>query len=125
MVPEPACARSRARMQGIGMDLRNTLTGWGTISKTFHWVIVALIIVQYTLAEIEHDMPLGLEKFRTLALHKSIGITILGLAVLRLLWRWMNPVPELPNTLKPYERFLAHATHFLLYVLLFAQPITG
>lgn len=107
------------------MQLQNTLTGWGTISKTFHWLIVGLIIVQYTLAEIAEDLPLGLEKFRTLALHKSFGITILTLAVLRLAWRWMNPTPELPNTLKPYERVLARFTHFALYLLLFAQPITG
>jgi cytochrome b561 len=125
MVPQPARVRSRALPQGIGMQLRNTLTGWGTLSKTFHWVIVALIIVQYTLAEIAEDLPLGMEKFRILALHKSFGITILGLAVLRLLWRWTNPTPELPNTLKPYEKFLARLTHFALYVLLFAQPITG
>lgn len=107
------------------MQLQNTLTGWGTISKTFHWLIVALILVQYTLAEVAEDMSLGLEKFRTLALHKSFGITILALAALRLLWRWMNPTPALPNTLKPYERVLARSTHFALYALLFAQPITG
>jgi cytochrome b561 len=55
----------------------------------------------------------------------NTGITILGLAVLRLLWRWMNPTPELPATLRPYERFLARAVHFGLYAFIFLQPITG
>ena len=60
-----------------------------------------------------------------LARHKSVGITILVLAVLRLAWRLMNPTPALPNTLKPYERLLAHVTHFALYMLLFVMPLTG
>jgi len=107
------------------MQVKNSSTQWGVVSKTLHWVIVVLIIVQYTLAEVADDLPLGLQKLTVLARHKSIGITILGLAILRLLWRWTNPTPELPNTLKPYERVLAKFTHFTLYVLLFAMPITG
>ncbi len=107
------------------MQIRNTTLGWGAVSKAFHWIIVALIITQYVLAKAAEDMPLGFEKFATLARHKSIGLTILMLAILRLLWRWMNPTPELPGTLKPYERVLARTSHFALYVLLFAQPITG
>jgi len=107
------------------MQVRNTAVRWGTVSKFLHWIIVLLIITQYVLAEVAEDLPLGLQKFETYARHKSIGITILGLAVLRLLWRWLNPTPELPGTLKPYERFLARVTHFGLYVFLFAQPLTG
>jgi cytochrome b561 len=107
------------------MQVRNTTLRWGALAQFFHWTIVVLIITQWVLATAAHDMPNGLEKFATLARHKSIGITILILALLRLLWRWMNPTPALPATLKPYERWLAHGTHFLLYALLFAQPITG
>ncbi len=107
------------------MQIRNTTIRWGALSKFFHWTIVVLVITQWVLAAAAHDLPNGLEKFTTLARHKSIGITILVLALLRLLWRWANPTPELPTTLKPYERWLAHGTHFALYALLFAQPITG
>jgi cytochrome b561 len=107
------------------MQIRNTTVRWGALTQFFHWTIVALILVQWVLAEAAEDMPLGMEKFATLARHKSIGITIFALALLRLLWRWMNPTPELPTTLKPYQRRLAHLTHYGLYVLLFAQPISG
>ena len=107
------------------MQIRNTTLRWGAVAQFFHWTIVVLIITQWVLAEAAEDMPLGAEKFATLARHKSIGITILILASLRLLWRWMNPKPELPGTLQPYQRWLAHATHYGLYVLLFAQPISG
>ena len=84
-----------------------------------------LLVVQVTLASLADDLPLGMKKLALLARHKSVGITILGLAVLRLLWRWMNPTPALPDTLKPYERVLATLTHAGLYIILFAMPLSG
>src|SRR5205085_10344839 len=60
-----------------------------------------------------------------LARHKSVGITILGLALIRLMWRGATPPPPLPDTLRPYERALARFTHAALYFLLFAMPLSG
>jgi len=107
------------------MAIRNTTRRWGAVAQLFHWVIVVLIVAQFTLATLFDDLPNGAKKLTLLARHKSIGITILALAVLRLLWRRANPTPELPGTLKPYERTLARLTHLLLYVLLFAVPLSG
>lgn len=107
------------------MTLRNSISRWGPVSQFLHWLIVVLIAVQVTLALIADDLPLGVKKLAMLARHKSVGITILILAILRLLWRWRNPTPALPNTLKPYERALAAFTHGALYFLLFAMPISG
>ena len=106
------------------MSLRNTTRRWGAVAQLLHWLIVALIIVQVTLASLADDAP-PLRRLSLLARHKSFGITILALAVVRLAWRWMNPTPELPDTLKPYQRALARFTHVMLYVLLFAQPLSG
>lgn len=107
------------------MTIRNTSGRWGAISQLLHWLIVALIAIQAAMGLTGLMLPLGIEKLAVLARHKSLGITILGLATLRLLWRWLNPTPPLPRNLKPYERFLAHFTHAALYVLLFAMPLTG
>jgi cytochrome b561 len=107
------------------MTIRNTTTHWGPVSQFLHWLIVVLLIVQVTLGTLADELPLGMKKLALLARHKSVGITILGLAVLRLLWRWMNPTPELPDNLKPYERVLANITHAGLYILLFAMPLSG
>ncbi|MEO8308361.1 MAG: cytochrome b/b6 domain-containing protein [Pseudomonadota bacterium] len=105
---------------------KNTPLRWGSVSKLFHWVIVALIITQFVLANMAEDLPLGMAKLATLARHKSVGITILALAVLRLLWRLYNRnSPPLPADLKPYQRGLAHLTHYGLYLLLFAMPLSG
>ena len=107
------------------MTLRNTPARWGAVSQFLHWLIVVLIIAQVILANIAEDLPIGMKKLAMYARHKSIGITILGLAVLRLLWRLGNPTPPLPTTLKSHERVLANLTHAGLYILLFAQPLTG
>jgi cytochrome b561 len=108
------------------MALRNTILRWGALAQLFHWTIVVLIIVQVTLAELADDLPNGVRKLTLLARHKSVGITILSLVILRLAWRWLNPQhPPLPEYLKPHERALAHFTHGALYVLLFAMPLSG
>jgi cytochrome b561/polyisoprenoid-binding protein YceI len=107
------------------MILRNTPRSWGAVSQLLHWLIVALIAIQATLGLLGLLLPIGVEKLAVLARHKSVGLTILGLATLRLLWRWLNPIPLLPRDLKPLERCLAHGTHAALYLLLFAMPLTG
>jgi cytochrome b561 len=107
------------------MTIRNTTVRWGAVAQLLHWTIVVLIVVQVILANIAVDLPLGVKKLAMFARHKSFGITILVLAVLRLAWRWANPTPSLPTTLKPYERALAGLTHSGLYILLFAMPLTG
>jgi cytochrome b561 len=107
------------------MGLRNTTTHWGWVAQLLHWTIVILVITQFVLGTIADDLPLGMHKLAVLARHKSVGITIFMLVVLRLVWRWSNPTPALPSTLKPYERHLARITHAALYVLLLVMPITG
>jgi cytochrome b561 len=71
------------------------------------------------------DLPIGAHKLALLARHKSFGMTVLMLAILRLLWRLKNPPPELPGHMTSLERKLARATHIAFYVLLFAMPLTG
>ena len=107
------------------MTIRNTTSRWGGVAQFLHWLIVGLIITQVILANVAERLPVSPKKIAVFARHKSIGITILCLAVLRLAWRWANPTPPLPTTLKPYERVLAELTHAGLYLLLFAMPLTG
>lgn len=108
------------------MQIRNTAQRWGAVSQAFHWAIVVMILAQYALTSIAEDLPAGVAKLGTLAQHKSVGITILALAILRMAWRRLNkPSPPLPADLKRYERFLAHLTHHGLYFLLFSLPLSG
>jgi cytochrome b561 len=106
------------------MPFRNTKRAWGSLSKGFHWLIVLLIINQWLIAERADELK-GLAKLQALAWHKSLGMTVLMLAVLRLAWRLMNPSPELTTETRRWERVLANISHFLLYALIFAMPLTG
>ena len=58
-------------------------------------------------------------------LHKSFGLTVLALSIVRLGWRLINPIPPLPRGLNPLLRLGAHASHFLLYFLIIAIPLAG
>lgn len=113
------------RIKLTHMALRNTTQRWGWLSQLLHWLIVVLIILQVTFGITAADLPSGMHKLALLARHKSVGITILALALLRLAWRAANPTPELPDTLKSWERSVARITHFMLYLLLFALPLSG
>ena len=107
------------------MPNQSSPTRYGAVAQAFHWLIAALVATQFTLAYLADDLPIGAHKLALLARHKSFGMTVLMLAILRLLWRLKNPPPELPDHMTPLERKLARATHIAFYVLLFAMPMTG
>jgi cytochrome b561 len=107
------------------MPNQNSPPRYSALAKLFHWVIAGLIVIQFVLARMAEDLPLGAHKLALLARHKSFGMTVLMLAILRLLWRLKNPPPELPAGMTPLERMLARGTHIVFYVLLFAMPLTG
>ena len=100
-------------------------TRYSAVAQGFHWLIAALIVVQFTLGWTAGNLPIGARKLARLDWHKSFGMTILMLAVLRLLWRLFHRPPELPAGMTAIERQLARATHVLFYVLLFVMPLTG
>jgi cytochrome b561 len=107
------------------MAVRNSTRSWGSLSKALHWIIVVLIINQWVIGMRADALPLGVAKLQALAWHKSFGITILALALVRLVWRWSNPVPDLTAETRPWERMLAKISHVLLYGLIFALPLSG
>jgi cytochrome b561 len=107
------------------MPNQSSPTRYSAVAQGFHWIIAGLIVTQFTLALIADDLPLGVHKLAVLARHKSFGMTVLMLAVLRLLWRLFNRPPELPAGMSNIEKAFARGTHVLFYVLLFAMPLTG
>jgi len=106
------------------MPLRNTDENYGSLAKFLHWTIVILIVVQYVLAETADELPDGLEKLQVLTRHKSFGMLILGLAIVRIAWKLMNkgrPAPVGEGLMKK----AAAAGHGLLYLLLLVMPVSG
>ena len=66
------------------MQWRNTADSYGSLAKFLHWTIVILIIAQYFIAESADELPDGIEKLSLLSRHKSIGMLVLILALLRI-----------------------------------------
>lgn len=108
------------------MPAANSLSRYGTVAMTLHWLIAAALITNLCIGLYMVDLPRAdPSKFELIALHKSIGLTVLALSVLRLAWRLVNPVPPPPPGLAPWFRFAGRGMHFLLYFLMVAIPLAG
>jgi cytochrome b561 len=107
------------------MKYKNSKSRYGIVSMSFHWLIALLIIGLLSIGLYMVELPLGLEKIRFYGLHKEFGILVLMLASIRILWRISNIVPILPKHMPNWQKLAARLTHFLLYLLMFAMPITG
>lgn len=107
------------------MQIRNTQQRYGAVAQLLHWLIVALIITQFVLASKADGLPLGPAKIGVLAQHKSVGMTIFALALVRILWRLLNPTPALVPSMTGWQRTLAHVSHWSLYSLILVTPLFG
>ncbi len=97
---------------------------YGTTAKVFHWLIVALLLVQYPIGWLMPDMHRGMKPGAAMTFHVSFGMVILVLIVLRLAWRLARPVaPE--SSLPPWQRLSSEAMHWLLYALVLATTVSG
>lgn len=105
---------------------RNGTERFGLVSQAFHWATVLLIVGVVVLglysASLDRESA---TRGTVLTLHKSIGVGILGLTILRLGWILKSPAPPHAASLKRWEAASAWTAHKLLYLLLLAMPITG
>jgi cytochrome b561 len=97
---------------------------YGATAKVFHWLVVALLIVQYPLGKFMPHIHRGMTPGDAMTLHISFGITILALMVLRLFWRITHPVAP-ATSLPAWQQLISEAVHWLLYALVFATAMTG
>lgn len=102
------------------MILRYTRT-----SMLLHWLIAVLILGLFGLGIYMADLPLSPQKLKLYSYHKWAGITVLGLALIRILWRIKHQPPALPPSQPQWQQVAAHAGHLLLYVLIVFAPLSG
>lgn len=99
---------------------------YSAIAIALHWVIALLLIGQIAGGFIMADLPDGSPlKFQAFQLHKSFGVTVLLLTMLRLGWRLGHKPPPLPAAMPGWEQAAARATHVAFYVLLIVLPLLG
>jgi cytochrome b561 len=89
-----------------------------------HWTIAILILILLPLGFLMGDAP-DASKLQLYQMHKTFGLLVLGLSLVRLGWRWINPAPKLVSSLKPWERILSKLTHSLFYLIMVGMPLVG
>lgn len=97
--------------------------GYSATAKILHWLIVALLIVQYLIGWLMPDVHGG-PPGTAMALHISFGILILALITFRLVWRLAHPVAP-DASLPPWQCNLSELVHWLLYALVLATTLSG
>lgn len=98
---------------------------WNPVAKFLHWLIALLIFTQLVLGWLAASWHLSPTKLDLFVWHKSTGILILLLALVRLAWRLSHRAPALPVDMPRWERIAARVSHVLLYVLMITMPIVG
>lgn len=103
------------------MRLGNSRDAYGIVAVTLHWLIAAAILYMIWLG----DEMTETENYAQYQLHKSIGISILALSIVRLAIRLIDPPPALPAGMTWWERLGAHLSHWAFYGLMIGIPLTG
>lgn len=107
------------------MLFRNTPDSYGAATKTFHWLTALIVIALLGVGLYMGGMEAGASKIKVYNLHKSFGICVLALAVLRIFWHVASKKPDFVGSLTVWEKRAARAVHLLLYFLIIAMPLTG
>ena len=112
------------------MALTNTTERYGRVAQTFHWLTAAMILILLPLGVIMHELPLGTAdevalKVWMYSLHKTLGVAVLAVAVLRIIWALANPHPKPLHPERALETFAATMVHWMLYAGIILAPLTG
>ncbi|HEV7386577.1 MAG TPA: YceI family protein [Phenylobacterium sp.] len=111
-------------MTAIRHGLSAGRSRYASVAILLHWTIALAIAAQVSIAW-RMGGRLTPETFALIQLHKSIGVTILVLSIIRLGWRLTNPPPPEPRRLARWEIVLSQVVHWGFYVIMIGMPLTG
>ena len=103
----------------------NSEEAYGIIAQALHWCVAALIFVQLPLGLYAANLPVSMARLQWLSYHKSLGLTILAVVLVRLVWRLVDAPPPLPGIMAQRERRAALAMHSLLYIVPVLAMLAG
>ncbi|MBM4204573.1 MAG: hypothetical protein FJ194_10555 [Gammaproteobacteria bacterium] len=107
------------------MNITGTSATYTEVARILHWLIAGLIVLNFVLHELAEEAVSDAAALALWANHKSVGMTVFMLAIIRLIWRLTHKVPELPATMASWQVKVSKVTHFLLYTLIFLVPLFG
>jgi len=106
------------------MSATASLPRYDRVAQALHWLMALALVAVFALGLWMVAQPL-MVRLKTVPLHKTLGVTVFLLAALRLAWRATHPAPPLPASMPRWERRAASGAHHLLYLLMFAVPLSG
>ena len=118
------CDGMDAMTDQAGMRVIRPAAQYTRVAAGLHWVMAVLIVGNVMLALVAESLPENWIR-PGIDLHKSIGLTVLGLVVLRVLWRVAHPPPELPSGYPGWQKRASHTAHMILYGLMVLLPVSG
>src|SRR5512138_1321102 len=108
------------------MRWRNSTEGYGAVPQMLHWITVALVVVAWFLGQFDDIFPKGAARTASLFVHVTAGLAVIGVLVMRLLWRLVDSPPPIERTsLAAWLDRAGRLVHYVLYALLIAAPISG
>jgi cytochrome b561 len=108
------------------MRWRNSAEGYGAFPQLMHWITVVLVVLAWCLGQFDDIFPKGAARAASLFVHNSTGLAVIGILVLRLLWRLGDPPPPIePTILGIWLDRTGRLAHVALYALLLAVPVSG
>ena len=107
------------------MRYTNNLTEYGSISKIFHWLSAAVLIIQIPLGFYLVDLDFNEKRLTIENIHVLLGLSIFYLTILRLIYKLFNPTPPLSNNIFPGQRLIAKLNHVFLYITIIMVTISG
>jgi cytochrome b561 len=106
------------------MGLRNGPESFGLVTRVLHWTMAVLIVVMFALGLRLTSMEPGLSNLWLYGLHKTLGITLLLLVLVRILWHMVSRPPP-PIGPPGRMRLFVRVWHWTLYALMIATPVAG
>lgn len=106
------------------MTSKDITSRYNVIAQNLHWAM-AIIILGLLLSGFSMGYLADVTRRAAIGWHKSFGVLVLVLGLVRLLWRFVSPPPPLPAQQPLIEKFLAHSIHLILYILFLVQPAIG
>lgn len=94
-------------------------------SMALHWMMATIVFCLFMIGWNMVDLPRGSERTFYFALHKSLGLTVLTLAFVRVIWRLYHRPPPYHSSIPGWRISIARCVHYFLYILMFLQPLSG
>ncbi len=119
-------SRQLKNTENLVLPAQNMSDRYGRVSRLLHWTTAFMFLALIPMGIFASIIPEGTEyRNAYYVVHKTLGVIVFFLLLLRLVWNKLSPRPALDTSLTPRERKLAHGVHLTLYFMMIAVPVTG